>query len=162
MWKPLHMFAHTLSTPIYISCEALIDFDFSPMSPLLSTPRHFLFLSGWGGGTMCPLNSCPHANMNQDCLEINFCSVRVCPSRGSKKINVTFWYYHPVLPFLAKHDSATTMMTMVMTMMVMVMSMQSLWPWCRWPADPPLSCSTGVKRGAGEPLGGTLDPGRSH
>ena len=29
----------------------------------------------------------------------------------------------------------------------MVMSMQSLWPWCRWPADPPLSCSTGVKRG---------------
>ena len=37
-------------------------------------------------------------------------------------------------------------MEMVM-MMEMVMSMQSLWPWCRWPADPPLSCSTGVKRG---------------
>lgn len=32
------MIVHTLSTPICISWRAFIDFDFSPLSPLLSTP----------------------------------------------------------------------------------------------------------------------------
>ena len=85
-------------TPIYISFEFLIDFDFSPMSPLpLSTPRHFPSLSGWGGGTICPLNSCPHANMNQDCLEIKLISAH--PRKGNFLL---FDLIPPFLPFSAK------------------------------------------------------------
>ena len=92
-----------------------------------------------GEGSICPRNSRPHANINHDCLEINFFSR--CTAIVDQKIQQP------------KENPAPELILVMMMLAMMLMSMQSLWPWCRWPTDPPLSCSTRVKRGTGSPSG---------
>ena len=113
-----------------------------------------------GEGAICPRNSRPHANINHDCLEINFFSR--CTAIVDQKIQ-----QHKENPAgmiqsssWGKGQGVSELILVMMMLAMMLMSMQSLWPWCRWPASPPLSCSTRMKRGMEgchwKPLGGIL------
>ena len=116
-----------------------------------------------GEGAICPCNSHTHANINHDCLEINFfsrCTYSDCRSEDSTAQRKSCWYDSIMFLGYLKGQGVSELILVMMMLAMMLMSMQSLWPWCRWPASPPLSCSTRMKRGMEgchwKPLGGIL------